>query len=112
MANKLAPEKKSSVISMLAEGNSIRAVERITGVNQNTIMSLIRSFLLKETQIERVIHLGRIFQNVFTPAIRLDLRKRKPPSEARFTAVNGVNLQEVSRLEGCDQILGACLKGS
>src|SRR5882672_11973666 len=42
MANKLATEKKVAVISMLAEGTSIRAVERITGVNQNTIMSLNR----------------------------------------------------------------------
>jgi IS1 family transposase len=42
MANKLATEKKVSVISMLCEGASIRAVERITGVNQNTIMSLGR----------------------------------------------------------------------
>ena len=40
MANKLATEKKVSVISMLAEGNSIRAVERMTGINRNTIMSL------------------------------------------------------------------------
>jgi hypothetical protein len=39
MANILKTEKKVAVISMLAEGNSIRAVERITGVNQNTIMS-------------------------------------------------------------------------
>jgi IS1 family transposase len=42
MANNLPTEKKVSVISMLAEGTSIRAVERITGVNQNTIMSLGR----------------------------------------------------------------------
>ena len=42
MANKLPTEKKVAVISMLAEGASIRAVERITGVNQNTIMSLNR----------------------------------------------------------------------
>src|SRR6266571_1189817 len=42
MANKLPTEKKVMVISMLAEGASIRAVERITGVNQNTIMSLGR----------------------------------------------------------------------
>src|ERR1035437_9478576 len=42
MANKLATEKKVAVVSMLAEGTSIRAVERITGVNQNTIMSLNR----------------------------------------------------------------------
>jgi hypothetical protein len=42
MANILKTEKKVAVISMLAEGTSIRAVERITGVNQNTIMSLNR----------------------------------------------------------------------
>ncbi len=40
MANKLATEKKVAVISMLAEGSSIRAIERITGINRNTIMSL------------------------------------------------------------------------
>jgi IS1 family transposase len=40
MANKLATEKKVSVISMLAEGSSIRSIERITGINRNTIMSL------------------------------------------------------------------------
>ena len=42
MANKLATEKKVAVISLLCEGTSIRAAERITGVNQNTIMSLGR----------------------------------------------------------------------
>lgn len=42
MANILKFEKKVAVISMLCEGASIRAVERITGVNQNTIMSLGR----------------------------------------------------------------------
>jgi IS1 family transposase len=40
MANKLPTEKKVTVISMLAEGSSIRAIERITGINRNTIMSL------------------------------------------------------------------------
>jgi IS1 family transposase len=40
MANKLATEKKVTVISMLAEGSSIRAIERITGINRNTIMNL------------------------------------------------------------------------
>jgi IS1 family transposase len=42
MANKLKTEKKVAVIAMLCEGSSIRAIERITGVNQNTIMSLSR----------------------------------------------------------------------
>src|SRR5881392_2526680 len=40
MANKLPIEKKVTVISMLAEGASIRSIERITGVNRNTIMNL------------------------------------------------------------------------
>lgn len=40
MANILAKEKQIAVIHALAEGASIRSVERITGVNQNTIMSL------------------------------------------------------------------------
>jgi len=42
MANILKTEKKIAVISMLCEGSSIRAIERITGVNRNTIMSLNR----------------------------------------------------------------------
>jgi IS1 family transposase len=39
MANNLATEKKITVISMLAEGNSIRSIERMTGINRNTIMN-------------------------------------------------------------------------
>ena len=40
MANILPMEKKTMVVGALAEGMSIRATERMTGVNQNTIMSL------------------------------------------------------------------------
>src|SRR6266700_3698672 len=40
MANILATEKKIMVVSMLAEGSSIRSIERITGINRNTIMNL------------------------------------------------------------------------
>ncbi|HKU74495.1 MAG TPA: IS1 family transposase [Pyrinomonadaceae bacterium] len=39
-ANVLPREKQIAVVSMLAEGSSIRAIERITGVNRNTIMNL------------------------------------------------------------------------
>ena len=39
--NKLKDEKKLAVISALVEGNSIRSIERMTGVNRNTIMSLL-----------------------------------------------------------------------
>lgn len=40
MANVLPKDKQIAVINMLAEGSSIRAVERITGINRNTIMNL------------------------------------------------------------------------
>jgi IS1 family transposase len=40
MANNLATEKKVLAVSMLAEGNSIRSIERMTGVHRDTIMRL------------------------------------------------------------------------
>ena len=40
MAYNLPFEKKVNVIAMLAEGSSIRSIERVTGVNRNTIMNL------------------------------------------------------------------------
>jgi transposase-like protein len=41
MANELKTEKKVLAISMLCEGSSIRAVERVTGVHRDTIMRLV-----------------------------------------------------------------------
>jgi hypothetical protein len=40
MANILQSEKKVAAVSMLCEGNSIRSIERITGVHRDTIMRL------------------------------------------------------------------------
>jgi transposase-like protein len=40
MANVLNKDKQIAVISALAEGSSIRAIERITGISRNTIMRL------------------------------------------------------------------------
>jgi len=40
MANVLPREKQITVIAALAEGSSIRAIERMTGINRNTIMNL------------------------------------------------------------------------
>ncbi len=42
MGNHLSPEKKALVITLLAEGNSIRGVERITKIHRDTIMRLGR----------------------------------------------------------------------
>ena len=40
MANNLPIEIKTAAISMLCEGSSIRAIERITKVHRDTIMRL------------------------------------------------------------------------
>jgi IS1 family transposase len=40
MANNLPPEKKILAISMLAEGSSIRSIERVTGIHRDTVMRL------------------------------------------------------------------------
>lgn len=40
MANVLPTEKKIMAVSMLCEGNSIRSVERMTGIHRDTIMRL------------------------------------------------------------------------
>jgi IS1 family transposase len=40
MANILSTEKQTAIIAALAEGSSIRAIERMTGVHRDTIMRL------------------------------------------------------------------------
>jgi IS1 family transposase len=40
MANVLSAEKQTAIIAALAEGSSIRSIERITGVHRDTIMRL------------------------------------------------------------------------
>src|SRR5580698_3396857 len=40
MANVLNTDKQIAVISALAEGSSIRAIERMTGIHRDTIMRL------------------------------------------------------------------------
>src|ERR1051325_2924881 len=40
MANNLSTEKKILAVSLLAEGSSIRSIERVTGVHRDTIMRL------------------------------------------------------------------------
>ena len=40
MANKLTNEEKTTAVAMLCEGNSIRSIERMTGIHRDTIMRL------------------------------------------------------------------------
>lgn len=39
--NKLPPEKRAQILHLLCEGNSIRAVTRLTGVSKNTVTKLL-----------------------------------------------------------------------
>ena len=41
MANVLSTDKQIAVIGALAEGSSIRSIERITGVHRDTILGLL-----------------------------------------------------------------------
>ena len=40
MANTLKSELKITAVGMLCEGNSIRSIERMTGIHRDTIMRL------------------------------------------------------------------------
>ena len=54
----------------------------------------IREIILEKVQIKKIIYLNRIFKNVFTPVIRLDLEKGK--KKIRQTAVhNGTGAYKI-----------------
>jgi hypothetical protein len=40
MSNELQTEHKAQVVNLLCEGNSIRSIERITGIHRDTVMRL------------------------------------------------------------------------
>ncbi|MBI5624283.1 MAG: hypothetical protein HY924_10920 [Elusimicrobia bacterium] len=58
--NKLTTEKQVAVIASLVEGNSIRATARMTGVDKNTVMSLLvrAGKACKEYQDKTFVDLG------------------------------------------------------
>lgn len=49
----------------------------------------IRKIILNQTQIKKVKYLNRLFKNVFTPVIRLDLKKRIPRGDEQIISENG-----------------------
>lgn len=56
----------------------------------------IRSSVLENTQIKKVVYLDRVFKNVFTPVIRLDLKKEKSNN-------NTIVIQKEDRIYETDQ---------
>jgi type I restriction-modification system DNA methylase subunit len=50
--------------------------------------SEIREYILKNTTIKAVFHLGRIFKGVFSPVVRIDLINEKPSGNMIFSRSN------------------------
>ncbi len=69
MANNLPTEKKANVVSMLCEGSSIRAIERITGVNRNTTMN---SKLSRWPGVRQIIQARPKMRNIKSEEIQID----------------------------------------
>ena len=55
--NTLKKEKKAMILSLLVEGNSVRSVERITGIHRDTILRLLQRIGLRCQEIlDRHMH--------------------------------------------------------
>lgn len=65
--NRLSQEKQSQVIAALVEGNSIRAIERMTGVAKHTILKLI-----KDAGIACADYQDRTLRNLKCKRIQVD----------------------------------------
>jgi transposase-like protein/IS1 family transposase len=63
----LSPEKMLMIVQLLVEGNSIRSAQRITGVDQNTIMKVLR---LAGEKCERIM--GRYVRDIAVKDVECD----------------------------------------
>jgi tRNA1(Val) A37 N6-methylase TrmN6 len=84
--------KKSIELLRMRGRLSFILPESILHVN---VHSDIRNYILKYAQIERIIRLGRVFKNVFTPVIRLDLTKGG--GNGRLVCVSGGKVNAVDQ---------------
>ncbi len=73
-------------IDLLEEGGSVSFIlpESLLHVKAHRD---IRSYILRHARIDRIELLGRVFKNVFTPAIRLDCSRRS--GAGRFPCISG-----------------------
>jgi hypothetical protein len=97
IANVLKTEKQIAVISALAEGSSIRSIERMTGINRNTIMNL------------GVVDYGMIVKNYSHPTVGHHHERRYSPADLVFVKkdrisgrpkMNLVSTSYVERMNG------------
>ena len=66
----------------------------------------IREIILKTTKVKKIVYLNRVFKNVFTPVIRLDLEKKN--KKTKQTTIYNVNkkykLQQIKWMSNHDFI--------
>jgi len=65
--NKLPPEQRARILHLLCEGNSIRAVERLTGASKHTI-----SKLLNDAGAALGAYQDRVFRNLSCKRVQVD----------------------------------------
>lgn len=83
----LSGESYSYFIKMGLE--SLREEGKLSYILPESILNVkfhrdIRKYILNNARIEKIDPLGRVFSNVFTPVIRLDLKKITPQENASF----------------------------
>lgn len=74
----------------------------------------IREIILRNSQIKKVVYLNRVFKNVFTPVIRLDLKKgNKKNSKIKICKENKeYNIEQARWLNNQDSIFDIHASGS
>jgi len=82
--------KKS--IDLLRDGGMLSFILPESILNVKT-HSDIREIILKNTRVKNITYLDRIFKNVFTPVIRLDLKKTKNETEKAKISKDGQNYE-------------------
>jgi len=68
----------------------------------------IREILIKKTEIKKIKYLNRVFKNVFTPVIRMDIINKEPGFESLITAEKNdldYEIKQSRLLENNDYIL-------
>jgi IS1 family transposase len=90
MANVLPADKKLRVLAALVEGNSIRAIERMTGVHRDTIMR----FGVAMGEAAARVH-DRMMRGLACPLIQMDeIWSYVGKKQARVTAKDGAGVGE------------------
>lgn len=86
-------------IDLLKDGGTLAYILPEAVLNVKTHKD-IRGVILENTQIKKITHLNRVFKNVFSPVIRLDVIKGKPKGFEELTAEkeNTVHKVKQSRL--------------